>query len=98
YSPPSQERIYSFTPATTGNYTVTVNSNSFFYYTDFFYKTASGGCNGSGWTFLQDLYGAPVTSFNTMPLTAGVPVYIMVDEEAYTSGGTVNWQVNCVGG
>jgi len=95
YTPPGKEKIYTFTPTTTGNYTITQSGNTGGSYIDYFYKAAAGGCNNTGWTFLQDLFGAPVTSVATMSLTAGVQYYIMLDPE-YTTGTTVTFSINCV--
>ena len=87
FSPPGQEKVYTFTPTVTGNYTITQTTNTVGTWIDYFYKPTSGGCNSTGWTFLQDMSGAPQTSFNTMALTAGISYYIYLDPEN-TSGGT----------
>ena len=53
FSTPGQEKVYSFTPLTTGNYTfqITAASGGF---SDYFFKAASGGCSATGWTCIGD--------------------------------------------
>jgi hypothetical protein len=80
YTSPGQERIYSFTPPTSGSYSIQVTSTSGGY-VDYLWKT--GSCATSGWTCIDD-----VTSVGTYPignLTAGVPILILLDAEATTS-------------
>jgi len=93
FLPPGKESIYTFTPATTGNYTITQNTSTTGTWTDYFFKPVSGGCNNTGWTFIQDMNGNGLTS-GGFPMTAGIPYYILLDIEG-TGGGTINWQINC---
>jgi PKD repeat protein len=91
YSVPGQEKLFTFTPTTSGLHTVEILSFSGSW-VDFFFKPTSGGCNSSGWTFIDDMIGTGLTaSFN---LTAGVPYYIMWDPEG-TSSNSVNFRINC---
>lgn len=93
FSTPGKEYIYSFTPTITGNYTISQPTS--FGYIDWFYKVASGGCNGTGWTCIDDISGANVGNANVnIPLTAGTTYYIMGDPEG-TTGGSVVWTLNC---
>ncbi len=93
FLPPGKEYIYTYTPAITGNYTITQSVNTVGTYIDYFFKPTSGGCNNSGWTFIQDIFGTG-TSFGSASMTAGVQYYIMLDPEN-TAGGTVTWKLNC---
>ncbi|MFN5182691.1 MAG: T9SS type A sorting domain-containing protein [Bacteroidota bacterium] len=90
FNTPGKEYIFSFTPTVTGTYTISQNSS--FGYIDYFFKPASAGCNGTGWTCIDDLIGAvSSTGFN---LTAGTTYYIMLDPET-TAGGSVNFSIIC---
>src|SRR5688572_17028650 len=91
--PVGKEYIYTFTPAVSGSYTITQSVNTVGTYIDYYFKPTSGGCNGSGWTFIQDIFGTG-TSFGSATLTAGVQYYIMLDPEN-TAGGSVSWSLNC---
>jgi hypothetical protein len=90
FATPGRELIYSFTPTVTGVYSI--NQTSSFGYIDYFFKPASGGCSGTGWSCIDDLSGA-MTSVN-FTLTAGITYYIMLDPES-TTGGTANFSINC---
>jgi hypothetical protein len=87
---PGIERIYTFTPTTTGNYTLQQNSS--FGWIDYFYKVASAGCSGTGWTCIGAGNGAVVSG--PLPLTAGTTYYFMLDPET-TVGGNVNFVITC---
>lgn len=90
FTTPGQERIYTFTPTVTTTYTI--NQNSSFGWIDWFFKPVSSGCNGTGWTCIDDLSGA-MTSVS-FTLTAGVQYYIMADPET-TAGGNVSFSISC---
>ncbi len=94
FSVPGAEVIYTFTPTITGSYTITQVTSTTGSWVDYFYKPVSGGCNNTGWTFIDDLLGNGVTSTPPVTLTGGVAYYIMLDPEN-TAGGTVTWRVNC---
>ncbi|MBK7426239.1 MAG: hypothetical protein IPI60_03980 [Saprospiraceae bacterium] len=49
FSTPGQEKVYSFTPTTTGVHNIQVTSVSGTGYIDYFYKAASGGCSATGY-------------------------------------------------
>ncbi len=91
FTTPGQETIFTFTPTQTGNYKIAQTAS--FGYIDWFYKPVSGGCNGTGWTCIQDLNGA-VTSTGVASLTAGTQYYIMGDPEG-TAGGGVTFSIEC---
>jgi hypothetical protein len=84
------EKIYTFTPTLTGNYTVQQNSG----YTSINYqfKPVSSGCSATGWTCIGNLLNA--SSSGTFSLTAGTPYYILVDPQT-TTGGTVSFSITC---
>ncbi|WNM19081.1 fibronectin type III domain-containing protein [Flavobacterium capsici] len=90
WSTPGREVIFSFTPTVSGNYTIS-QSNAYTYI-DYFYKIASGGCSGTGWTCIFDTSGAATSA--TFNLTAGIQYYFLLDPEN-TNGGTVNFSLNC---
>jgi hypothetical protein len=93
YSTPGKEYIYQFTPTTTGNYTISQPTS--FDYIDWFFKASSSGCNGTGWTCIDDIANGNIGNVNvSIPMTAGTTYYIMVDPEVST-GGSVVWTLNC---
>lgn len=93
FTTPGQERIFQITPSVTGNYTITQPTS--FGYIDWFYKAASGGCSGTGWTCIDDITNGNVGNAGVnIPLTAGVTYYIMADPEG-TTGGNVTFTLNC---
>ena len=93
FATPGMEYLYSFTPTTTGNYTISQPTS--FGFVDWFYKVASGGCSGTGWTCIDDITNANGGNANVnIPLTAGTTYYIMGDPES-TTGGNVVWTLNC---
>ena len=94
FTTPGNEYIYSFTPTVTGNYTISQPTS--FGYIDYFYKPASGGCNGTGWTCIDDITTGNIGNANVnIPLTAGTTYYIMLDPES-NLGGSVTWSLNCI--
>jgi hypothetical protein len=93
FSTPGQEKIFQFTPTVTGNYTITQPTS--FGYIDWFYKLASGGCSGTGWTCIDDISSGNVGNANVnISLFAGQTYYIMGDPES-TTGGSVTFTLNC---
>lgn len=91
FSTPGQEKIYSFTPTTTGVHNLQVNSVSGGYI-DYFFKAASGGCNSSDWTCIDDVNFTGTYPIGT--LTAGVQYYILLDPEG-TGSYNHNFQIVC---
>lgn len=91
FSTPGQEKIYSFTPTTTGIHTLQVNSVSGGYI-DYFWKAASGGCNSTGWTCIDDINFTGTFTIGT--LTAGTQYYFLLDPEG-TGSYNHNFQINC---
>lgn len=87
---PGGEKIYTFTPTLTGNYTIQQSSS--FTSINYQVKTASSGCNGTGWSCIATLLNA--SSSGTFVLTAGIQYYIMLDPQT-TTGGNVNFSISC---
>ena len=93
FSTPGKEKIFTFTPSVTGNYSISQPSS--FGYIDWFYKASSSGCSGTGWTCIDDISNANTGNANvSIPLTAGVQYYLMADPES-TIGGNVTFIINC---
>ena len=93
FSTPGKEYIYSFTPTVTGNYQISQPTS--FGYIDYFYKVASGGCSGTGWTCIDDITNANIGNASVnIALTSGVTYYILLDPES-TVGGSVSFSITC---
>ena len=93
FATPGAELVYSYTPTVTGNYLISQPTS--FNYIDYFYKTAAGGCNGAGWTCIDNITNGNVGNGSVLiPLTAGTAYYFLLDAEA-TTGGTVSFTLNC---
>jgi len=93
FSTPGKEYIYSFTPTVTGNYQISQPTS--FGYIDYFYKVASGGCSGTGWTCIDDISNANIGNASVnIALTSGVAYYILLDPES-TTGGSVSFSITC---
>ena len=81
FSTPGQERLFQFTPTTTGTYQLNVSAISGGYI-DFFWKTASGGCNATGWNCIDDInLTGTYNAVSAMTFTAGTTYYILLDPE-----------------
>ena len=91
YSTPGQEKIYSFTPATSGTYPITIVNNGPSTWVDLFIKSSAVGCNTTGWTYVDDVSG---TVTNNVAFTAGTTYYILLDPEA-TTGASGSIQIGC---
>ncbi|MBA3285215.1 MAG: hypothetical protein H0U27_09190, partial [Nitrosopumilus sp.] len=93
YNNEGKERIYSFIPAASGIYTLTLNQNNYSYSTaGFSYKKASDGCNELSWNCITE------TSFDNTYLIGylkqGITYYILQD--AYSiAGSDFTMQVDC---
>lgn len=94
WTTPGVENLYSFTPTETGAYEleiVSVTPN--FSYVDYFYKEASGTCDNTGWTCIDDLSTATTKAIGT--LTAGVEYLFLVDSEG-TTARTHVFKIKCL--
>lgn len=92
FSTPGQERIYSFTPATTGVYSLNVTAVGPSGFLDYYWKLQSAGCGPTGWTCIDDNAGVGTDPIGL--LTAGVPIYILVDDES-TAATTHTFNISC---
>ncbi|NOT51988.1 MAG: T9SS type A sorting domain-containing protein [Chitinophagaceae bacterium] len=92
FSTPGQERIYSFTPATTGVYSLNVTAVGVSGFLDYYWKLQSAGCGPTGWTCIDD--NSAVGTDPIGLLTAGVPIYILVDDET-TAATTHTFNISC---
>ncbi|WP_333877683.1 fibronectin type III domain-containing protein [Flavobacterium sp.] len=90
WSTPGQERIFVFTPTTTGNYTITQSSS--YTYIDYQYKPVSAECDNTGWTCIDDISGAGTSP--SFSMTAGTSYYILLDPES-SLGGNVTFTISC---
>ncbi len=90
YGTTGPEKIVSFTPSVTGNYSIEqLGSTDVVNYQ---FKPASNGCNGNNWLCIGDLFDASTS--NSFVLTGGVTYYFMLD--TYTDiGDTVNFMITC---
>lgn len=91
FSTPGIERLYTFTPAVSGNYTLNITAATGGYI-DYMFKPVSGGCGPDGWTCIDDNNAIGTDIFG--PLTAGTAYYILLDPEA-TTGMTHTFELLC---
>ncbi len=93
YATPGIEKLYKFTPTTTGIYTLNITGVTNTTYIDYLFKDAtSADCSPTGWTCIRDRNAISQTTFG--PLTAGVTYYILLDPEG-TSGAGQTFDLIC---
>jgi hypothetical protein len=92
FSTPGNEKLYSFTPSITGNYTLNITASNG-EYIDYFYKNAAGGCSNTGWICIDDNDAVGTDVFG--PLTAGTTYYILLDPEDATVSSNHTFQLDC---
>ncbi|MBL7728861.1 MAG: hypothetical protein JNM68_14290, partial [Dinghuibacter sp.] len=92
FSTPGTEKLYSFTPTVSGNYTLNITAANG-EWIDYFYKAASGGCGETGWTCIDDNNAVGTDVFG--PLTAGVTYYILLDPEDASVTSTATFDLIC---
>lgn len=92
FSTPGTEKLYTFVPGVTGNYTLNITAANG-EYIDYFYKPASAGCGTSGWLCIGDHNAVSTDVFG--PLTAGTTYYILLDPEDDAVTSTVTFQLDC---
>lgn len=90
FATPGKERLYSFTAANTGTYTLNVTSATGGYI-DYMFKNASGGCGPTGWTCLADINSATSLTFS---LTGGNTYFFLLDPEN-TTGVSHTFELIC---
>ena len=89
------EQIYSFTPTTTGTYTINVTAASGGFI-DYFWINSTSGCGpGAPWTCLQDIISTG--TYGSMAWTAGQTYYILLDPEP-TSATSQTFNIGCPSG
>jgi len=104
----SEEKVFTFTPAQTGNYSLffynmSAGSTGYIYNMRAYYKPDSVGCNEQGWTlfgtFSQNPLSFTPVTYSFGPLTAGVTYYIALDSYSYTFIHSYNcyFQLQCTG-
>jgi Secretion system C-terminal sorting domain len=89
FSTPGQEQVFRFTAPMNGVYTLQVLAASGGY-VDYFYKSATGTCDATGWICIDDIFSPGTYSLN---LTAG-NYYLLMDAEG-TSSRTHTCQILC---
>jgi hypothetical protein len=89
---PGLEKVFSFTPAVSGNYDIDI-THSGGYYVDLFYST--GACGPTGWTYVDDIL---TSATNTLSLTGGVTYLFLIDDEDNNSStGSITVTCPCIG-
>jgi hypothetical protein len=92
FTTPGRELLYSFTPTITGIYTLNITAAPGTGYIDYMYKDATGGCDATGWTCIDDNNAVGTDVFG--PLTAGTTYFILLDAET-TAGVTQTFELLC---
>ncbi|WP_298176528.1 T9SS type A sorting domain-containing protein [Flavobacterium sp.] len=82
FSTPGIEKIYSFTAPADGSYSLEVTAATGGY-VDYYYKEASGSCDNTGWTCIDDISLAVTATIGT--LTSGTEYLILLDSEGTTA-------------
>lgn len=93
YTTPGTELMYSFTPIETGDYELTVVSATTTGYIDYLYKEASGSCDSTGWTCIDDISGTTTVEIGT--LTAGVEYLFLLESEG-TTARAQTFKIDCL--
>ena len=90
FNTPGTEAVYRFTSTLAGTYSLNITSASGGYI-DYYFKLASGTCDATGWTCIDDNTG---TGTDVFTLAANTDYYILLDPEATTSR-THTWNISC---
>jgi hypothetical protein len=90
FSTPGTEAVYRFTSTLAGTYSLNITSASGGYI-DYAFKLASGTCDATGWTCIDD---NNATGTDVFTLAANTDYYILLDPEATTSM-THTWNISC---
>lgn len=88
HSTPGSENVYRFVAPSTGTYSIQVTTASGF--VDYSWKSAS--CSPYGWVCISRV--SSPGQYGTLPMTAGVSYYILLDDEDNIAG-THNFYINC---
>ncbi|MGK4566732.1 hypothetical protein [Flavobacterium sp. 3HN19-14] len=82
YDTPGTERLFSYTPPVTGEYSLTITAATGGYI-DYFYKEASGTCDETGWNCIDDNNGQGTDLIGN--LEAGTEYWFLLDSEGDTA-------------
>lgn len=89
---PGKEQVYSYTPAISANYDITVSHNSSGW-VDLFYS--SSACGSQGWNYVDDILSSAT---NSVYLVGGTTYYFLIDDEnTSASSGTITIACPCIG-
>ncbi len=91
FTTPGIESLYSFTPTVDGVYSLEVTAATGGYI-DYYYKDASGTCDNTGWTCIDDNFATGIDPIGT--LTAGTTYLILLDSEG-TTARSQTFKINC---
>jgi hypothetical protein len=86
---PGIERVYRFTAPVAGTYELQVTASPG-NWVDYGWKSATGVCDNTGWTCIDDIFGVGLVTFN---LPAAGEYWIVADPEI-TTGATQTFQIN----
>ena len=95
YSAPGGDKIYSFTPATTGVYNLVITAADG--YVDYLWR--EGSCSdidvtAANWKCIKDISTPREYSLET--LTAGTTYYFLLDSESSTSARNHKFYIDCI--
>ena len=89
-----QERMYTYVPPVTGNYSVTLTANTLNNYSAFVWATSCA--QAATWNCFADVAAATTGTYAAgAAWTAGTTYYILVRGEVPSITGTVTWRINC---
>lgn len=94
FATPTGEKVYSFTPDISGDYTITISDVSGTGWVDYFYRT-DGVCEEANWICISDVFSTTETH-TIAGLTAGVEVYILVDGESSYADRIHEVLIDCI--
>lgn len=94
FSLTGKEKIYTFTPAVSGKYTLSV-TNTDYNGVQYLYKPASLGCDRYGWTSIGGANSGGVTLL-IGNLTAGTPYYFLLVCQGEYNGAVHDFNINCL--
>lgn len=93
YSIPGKEKLYQFTPTSTGVHQLNITSvNGGTGFIDYFYRN-DNTCAQTGWTCIKDLSSVSKKTFG--PLTSGTNYFIYLDAESAASTANHTFQIDC---
>lgn len=87
------EKMFRFTPAVTGVYSLKVSATTADYSVYYYLKDAAGGCAPMGWTCLGSTYDPKTFTLGT--LTAGKEYFIMLDLFTIVNAHTETLEIIC---